>query len=307
MDRILVYSPHEDRSQRAIALASRLAERSGARLTILRVLEEGPRWKAPRFEREGREMRDLLVDAETRELEQLAAPLSTRGLQVDVRVSWGVPWDVIVGLVDAERIDLVVKPARGLSREGRVFFGSTALHLFRKCVCPVWVVGDDGQLPTKILAAIDPARDSGRTEVAERILGWANRVGELVDAPMHVGSAWHAPGADALEGKIPESELKDYVEESLADARESLDALLDTADQRPSPELVHLVEGPARDVLPRFAEENAYDLIVMGTLGRTGIAGEVLGETAEMILRDVRASVLTISPRSIKPRPERID
>jgi nucleotide-binding universal stress UspA family protein len=307
VDRILVYSPHEDRAHRAVTLASAVAERSGARVTILRVLEQAARRRAPRLEREGREINDLLLEAETRELEQVAAPLTARGLQVDVRVAWGVPWNEIITLVDAEGFDLVVKPARGLSREGHVFFGSTALHLFRKCVCPVWVVGDDGELPTKIMAAIDPARDSGRSEVAGRILGWADRVGRYADAPVHVASAWHAPGADALTGKLSESELKSYVDETRERAREVLDEILASAEHPPAPDLVHLVEGPARDVLPRFAEENHYDLIVMGTLGRTGIAGEMLGETAEMILRDVRASVLTISPRSIEQRPERLD
>lgn len=164
------------------------------------------------------------------------------------------------------------------------------------------MVGDDGQLPTKILAAIDPARDSGRREVAERILGWANWVGELADSPVHIGAAWHAPGAEALAGKIPQSELKSYVEDNLGRARESLDAILATAGRMPSRDRIQLIQGPARDVLPRYAEEKDFDLIVMGTLGRTGVAGELLGETAEMILRDVRASVLTISPKSVLPR-----
>jgi len=299
MQRILVFSPYEDRSTRAVTLAAALAERSGARLTVLRVLEEGPRWRSRSGSDQADEIRELLLEAETHELEALAAPLTARGLQVDVRAAWGVAWEAIVEAVDSQGFDLVVKPARGLSREGNVFFGSTALHLFRKCVCPVWVVGDDGQLPSKILAAIDPARDSGRAEVAERILGWANRVGELVGAHVDIGSAWHAPGADALAGKISDEEIKRYVEDSRAHARESLDEILATADCRPDEDQIHLIEGPARDVLPRFAESNEYDLIVMGTLGRTGIAGELLGETAEMILRDVRASVLTISPKSV--------
>jgi len=298
MDRILVYSPPEDRAMRAATLAASLAQRTGARLTILRVLEEGIRAGQASEDRQAMEIRALLMEAETRELEALAAPLIARGLSVEVEVSWGVAWESIIERVDAQDFDLVVKPARGLSREGNVFFGSTALHLFRKCVCPVWVVGDDGQLPSKILAAIDPARESGRAEMAARILGWANRAGDLAQADVHIGSAWHAPGADALVGKIPGEEIKAYVDEAQASARESLEAILATTGSMPSADRIHLIEGPARDVLPRFVESSQYDLIVMGTLGRTGLAGEVMGETAEMILRDVRASVLTISPRS---------
>lgn len=152
MDHIVVFSPHEDRSGRAVTLASELASRAGARLTILRVLEEGARWSPqPRAGDGGREIRDLLVDAETRELESLAAPLLARGLQVSFQVSWGVPWEAILSLVDSERCDLVVKPARGLSREGHVFFGSTALHLFRKWPRQknLWVNSGSGSFPSE--------------------------------------------------------------------------------------------------------------------------------------------------------------
>jgi nucleotide-binding universal stress UspA family protein len=297
LDRILVFTPHEDRDARAIQLASELARRSGAELTLLRVLEEGLRWNPQRRATDrGQEIRDLLVDVETGELEKLAKPLEDAGLSVEVRVSWGVPWEEISGLAESGRFDLVVKPARGLNRKGRVFFGSTALHLFRKCPCPVWVVGDDGRPPEKILAAIDPADDPARRSVAEQILRVADRIGSWLGAAVHVGSAWHAPGAKALSGRIERAELKEYLQDAHTRSQELLDAVLEASQASIEPERVHLVEGPARDVLPRFAEENEFDLIVIGTLGRTGIVGQLLGETAEMILREVRCSVLTISP-----------
>ena len=297
MDRILVFTPYEDREARAIQLASELARRSGAELTLLRVLEEGLRWNPQRRATDrGQEIRDLLVDVETSELEKLAEPLTEEGLVVDVRVSWGVPWEEISGLADSGRFDLVVKPARGLNRKGRVFFGSTALHLFRKCPCPVWVVGDDGRPPEKILAAIDPADDSARRAVAEQILRVADRIGSWLGAAVHVGSAWHAPGARALAGRIERAELKEYLADTRDRSRELLDAVLEASQTSIEPERVHLVEGPARDALPQFAERNEFDLIIIGTLGRPGIVGQLLGETAEMILREVRCSVLTISP-----------
>lgn len=297
MDRILVFTPYEDRAARALQLARELALRSGAELTLLRVLEEGLRWNPQRRATDrGQEIRDLLVDVETSELEKLAEPLLEEGLSVDVRVSWGVPWEEITGLVESRSFDLVVKPARGLNNKGRVFFGSTALHLFRKCPCPVWVVGDDGHIPARILAAIDPADDPARRSVADQILGVASRIGCWLDAAVHVVTAWHAPGARALAGKVERAELKEYLEDTRARSRELLDVVIEQTGPEIERDHVHLIEGPARDVLPRFAEDNGFDLIVIGTLGRTGIAGELLGETAEMILREVRCSVLTISP-----------
>jgi len=297
MARILVFSPHEDRAGRAVTLAAELAAGTGAPITILRVLEEGLRWD-PENDRTARDIRALLSEAETRELEALADPLRGRGLSVDVRIAWGVPWQAITDLVDSEGFDLVVKPARGLNRAGRVFFGSTALHLFRKCACPVWVVGDDGRLPAKILAAVDPAQDPGRRRLAELIVRWARQIGRLAAAEVHVVSAWHAPGADALAGRIPQAALDEYVRDHEARASEALAGILASLEPPIPGEWIHRIDGEARDVLARFAEENGFDLVVIGTLGRAGVAGELLGETAEMVLRDVRSSVLTMSPRA---------
>jgi len=299
MDRILVFTPPEDQARRAVSLAAELAGRSGASLTLLRVLAEDVR--APARSRDGRsdkQLRGLLRDAEQGELEAIAAPLRERGLRVDVDVdvAWGVPWEVILDRVGTADADLVVKPAHGVTHSGRVFFGSTALHLFRRCPCPVWVVGDDGRLPRRIIAAVDPAKDRTRREVAHRILGWAHRVSGWTDATLHVASAWHAPAAELLAGRIPDEEIAAYVEDAAQRAREALDEILQQSATFPTRDRVHLLEGPARDVLPGFVEEHDVDLIVMGTLGRTGPAGDLLGETAEMIVRAVRSSVLTVAP-----------
>jgi nucleotide-binding universal stress UspA family protein len=48
--------------------------------------------------------------------------------------------------------------------------------------------------------------------------------------------------------------------------------------------------------VPESARESQADLVVMGTVGRTGISGLFIGNTAEAILEQVRCSVLAIKP-----------
>jgi len=48
--------------------------------------------------------------------------------------------------------------------------------------------------------------------------------------------------------------------------------------------------------VPAIAHELAVDLVVMGTVARTGIAGFFMGNTAESILTQLDCSVLTIKP-----------
>ena len=58
----------------------------------------------------------------------------------------------------------------------------------------------------------------------------------------------------------------------------------------------HLDNGPAQYVVPRSARELAVDLVVMGTVARTGIDGFFMGNTAERILGELDGSVLTMKP-----------
>jgi len=55
-----------------------------------------------------------------------------------------------------------------------------------------------------------------------------------------------------------------------------------------------VVLGPATVALLEVAEEGKYDLIVMGTHGRTGLPRLVMGSTAERVVRGASCPVLTV-------------
>ncbi len=49
-------------------------------------------------------------------------------------------------------------------------------------------------------------------------------------------------------------------------------------------------------MIPELAYKEKVDLIIMGTVCRTGIAGFFIGNTAEKVLQQVHCSVLTVKP-----------
>jgi nucleotide-binding universal stress UspA family protein len=57
---------------------------------------------------------------------------------------------------------------------------------------------------------------------------------------------------------------------------------------------VALSRGNPAAAIKDFAQAGAYDLIVMGTLGRTGIAHFLLGSVAERVVRTASCAVLTV-------------
>ena len=59
---------------------------------------------------------------------------------------------------------------------------------------------------------------------------------------------------------------------------------------------VYMLKGEPGHLIPELAAKLEVGLIVMGTVSRTGVAGLLIGNTAERILRQVDCSVLTVKP-----------
>lgn len=55
-----------------------------------------------------------------------------------------------------------------------------------------------------------------------------------------------------------------------------------------------LLQGWAPGEITRYAEDAGFDLIVMGTRGRTGLQHLLLGSVAERVVRMARCPVLTV-------------
>ena len=64
----------------------------------------------------------------------------------------------------------------------------------------------------------------------------------------------------------------------------------------------HLAAGEPAGTIVRFAEENAVDLIVLSTHGRTGLVRLLMGSVAEEVVRRAKCLVLTL-----KPKPETVE
>jgi nucleotide-binding universal stress UspA family protein len=69
---------------------------------------------------------------------------------------------------------------------------------------------------------------------------------------------------------------------------------------------VHLLKGVAGKVIPKLAQTKGIELIVMGTVSRAGVAGLIIGNTAENVLDQVDCSVLTVKPEGFVS-PVRLD
>ena len=57
---------------------------------------------------------------------------------------------------------------------------------------------------------------------------------------------------------------------------------------------VHLKKGIAAHVIPKTIKGLEVDLVIMGNLARTGVAGYLIGNTAERIIDKADTGILTM-------------
>lgn len=271
-----------------LAQATALAETNDARLTLIEVNDDGALSAEQLVERRKR-------------LSRIAASVAQAGIDVETIVCNGAPFLHIVRQVLRGRHDLVIMAAEGGGGFRRLFFGSTSMHLMRKCPCPVWIL-KPGQRANyaRILAAIDTSPDAdGLDELNVKIMDLATSLARSNESELHIVHAWELTGNDLHTSR---SEISDAIMDQLLRKnelihRKPVEHLLERYKLDDLRHQVHLVRGAPATVIPQTADEKEIDLIVMGTIRRTGIAGLLIGDTAELVLHQVECAVLTVKPK----------
>lgn len=90
--------------------------------------------------------------------------------------------------------------------------------------------------------------------------------------------------------------VNDWVREDRQRHQRQLDGLLEKYALDDMSHQVHLLKGEAKSLIPALARDKQAELIVMGTVCRTGVAALFVGNTAEKVLQQADSSVLTVKP-----------
>ncbi|MGB5161173.1 MAG: universal stress protein [Thermoanaerobaculia bacterium] len=278
--------------------AADLAERNDAHLTLMDVLPEST--ESAWLTIPGKpELEEMVVTSRIQDLEEMAAGLRSRGLQVATVVTKGSPFVELTRRVVVEDHDLVIKTAQGLESRLGGLLGTTALHLMRKCPAPVWVVKPPtSEQSGRVMAAVDPRPDRpGDDLLGIKVLELASSLAEASGSKLHVVHAWWLHSEAMLRSRrinLPPAEVDGLLREVRGSAEQSLDALVGRVDLSRVPHEIHIVKGQPYEVISGFASQS--DVAVIGTMSRGGVDGLLIGNTAERILRRVDCSVVAVKP-----------
>jgi nucleotide-binding universal stress UspA family protein len=274
-----------------------LAAREKARLTVMDVVDETGRLPRRQLDDSAKTENAVLRNRRIR-LKELIA-INNKGVRVAVKVKYGNPFKEIMQQVQRGRHDLVMLAPEVKGHSNQTSTRRATMQLLRKCPCPVWIMNSRQAKPARIMAAVDPdAFDPIRNALNTRILEIAASLAANEEGELHIANAWTTPGEALLRGRfgLAPEDISKYVGKVLNDQAKQVDALLKSSNVNTLKHRIHLVKGVAGKLLPQLARRNGIQLLVMGTLGRSGIAGWFVGNTAEKIIHQVNCSVLVIKP-----------
>lgn len=246
--------------------------------------------------------------------EKIAAKVEAYRKCIDVQIKplTGKPYLGIIRDVLRNGYDLVIKVQSAAYWKNRLF-NRTDLQLLSKCPCPVWLV-DPNKPKTnqRILVAVNvsetgpPSELRLRKKLNHKILEIASTMALFNRSELHVAQAWHLVGESAMRGsfiRTPEEKVLDSLDEKRKQYSANLDELVDNffntleLQQEESDALiprVHLVKGWEHKEIPVLAKQVEADLVIMGSITRTGIADFTMGNVSKSIFRQLEGSFLLI-------------
>ena len=289
---VVVATDFSEAADEAVRQANERARAAGARLTVVHVVPNAM-LTDPLFPQLQQEMAAASQVRQRDLIERVAArvtALTGRAAgEFEVLVEDGSPHAVIVRRAEERKADLVVVGDRGATGLSRSLLGSVAERVLRHAHCPV-LVARHAPRTRKVLVATDfsdpslPAVAAAGDEA--RRTGARLTIFHSIDLGLSLAEGMPEPLATAPFGFSTgvQEKLRETVDGKLASALAHCGIEGDRA----------IAFGPAGPAILHHAERIHAELIVVGTVGRTGLPRLLLGSVAEVVTRSAPCSVLVV-------------
>lgn len=228
-------------------------------------------------------------------LNEIAEQLVKKGIKCNVQVVWHSETRIAIENAATElKPDLVIKRISAKSTSINPFAMPIDRHLLRYCPAPLLLVRDAEWCKGPILAAIDPfAKDTPHIKLNGSILKCSKMLSLVTSNPVFVVASHIVPTLSPAIGVAGVD--YDSIRNSTKKAcEERLETLL-KSHYVPRQDM-HVIEGQEEQAIPRFVEEVSASLVILGTVGRTGLAAAFIGNTAEHVLAELNCDVLALKP-----------
>ena len=298
---ILTVLEADTTEQKALSRALHIARLEQAKLTLFISIYDFAYEMTTMLSSEEREqMRYSLIEDRKEWIADILEDFDTHGLSIEFDIVWHHrPYEAIIRSALACKADLIVKGTRKHDTLPSVIFTPTDWSLLRKAPTPVLLVKDHDWPPQgQVLCAVHAASESNvHQSLNKELLTSADYMAHKLSANLHVVNCY--PGAPAtIAMEIPEFDTQNYQASVREFHEQALDSLMNTNGDIHAE--LHLREGMPEDEIPTLAKELDAELVVLGTIGRTGLSAAFLGNTAEHVIERLNCDLLALKPAGFK-------
>lgn len=275
---------------------ARLARHNEASLSIIfvdetMVLDE----LSLKISRHYKGIRDEIRQKNQKRIDRFLGDELWNGLDVKSEYSGATDFISIIQKVLQDKHDLVVKEEtldHGIDQ--------LTMRLVRKCPCPVWVIKRSSERFGRIFAAVDVEETSVEARALnKKILELTHSLAHREHGEAHYLHAWRLAHESMLTSprfKVSPEEIHEMKEKIKKERLDELRFLLKANRIPHKADTIHLKEGKIEDVIKKGMVDLKTDVVVMGSVARSGIPGLLIGNQAENILNKIKCTVLIVKP-----------
>ncbi|MCT8986618.1 universal stress protein UspE [Shewanella phaeophyticola] len=297
---LVVINPTTDH-QPALARAVELASKSNAEITaFLSIFDFSYEMTSILSSQEREAMRQGVIDQRIAWLESAISGFSSKNLTINTEVVWhNRPFESVINFAINGEFDLIVKSTHQHDKLKAVIFTPTDWHLMRKSPVPVLMVKEhDWPVAGKIVCAVNVvSEDDDHQTLNGKIISHALDLAKKFSANVHLVNGY--PGTPVnLAIELPDFDANIY-NNTVRMQHEQRVQYLAQAYNIPL-ENCHVEEGLPEDVIPELASKLDAELVILGTVGRTGFSAALIGNTAEHVIDSINCDLLAIKPDGYK-------
>lgn len=280
--------------------AFQIAESQSAKVTLVTVIENLEELKE--ISKYSNKVSNLLDDVKAtshqfleKQTEILKAKYPNIEFSTTVRI--GIPFIEIIKLADEVQASMIVINSLREHKTQASERGSTTRFLMRKSGLPVWSNSPHRAPLRRIAVAVDVSFDE-QASFNEKIVSLALEICALTGAELILLHAWNMDLAGFFQkwGSYRDLDIESISQDIQLERAERMKLLVNPNANSSVSQQFKLLKGEPKSVIPRFVIDNKIDMVIMGSLERTGIAGFLMGHTAESMLDKLPCPVITLKP-----------
>ena len=291
-NRILVVLNQKREAAVLLEKAVALAIASDAIIEVVHIIYEGVVDLPVNEINKNQALKTFIMQSAEAWLEDQLDPIRSKVKAIESATIWNKDkWQGIISAADVGRADLIIKGTDDAETVGLSIRTPEDWNLIRHSKVPVLLVKDDAWVSEPIILAAIEALDESQFDLSKRILREAQYLvsvlkGELaivVSYPLL--EAWVEPSDVPIDFELLTGEIEQAVKNNVSKLIAELDI-----DYK----YLYVEEGKPAMRIRKLVEESNAEILVMGSVGRSGLKGLVVGNTSEMIIHYTECDVVVV-------------